>query len=208
MPIDRGIIEQQLEAIGESSHWWDVRELRDLPAVLRDGERILAIARGKLARLRWVRRTWLVVVTDERVLLMRSSDKAGWRHLEINANHIERVALRIGPFHGRVLLVAGGVTHRILAPRPEAYKLHGTLSALAESRPPVPGAARTYMIRRMFDHVLALPAVAFSPNELSRSLPAPPNDAVERRIDALEEQIQQLQQQVDFLEELLRKRQS
>jgi hypothetical protein len=52
MGMDRGRIDQQLEALGEGSRWWDVRELRDLPAVLDADEEILAIARGKLARVR------------------------------------------------------------------------------------------------------------------------------------------------------------
>ena len=57
MPVDRGAIDQQLRALGEASRW-NERELRDLPAVLHADETILAISRGKLARLRWMRRSF------------------------------------------------------------------------------------------------------------------------------------------------------
>ncbi|MGH7446291.1 MAG: PH domain-containing protein, partial [Longimicrobiales bacterium] len=110
MPIDRGIIDQQLQALGESSHWWDHRELRDLPAVLDAGEQILALARGKIARVRWLRRSWLIVVTDRRLLCQRSAGRTGWRQLEVSALQFTRVAIRVGVFHGRVLLTAGGQT--------------------------------------------------------------------------------------------------
>src|SRR5262245_341222 len=34
MPLDRGTIEEQLHALGESPRWWNRRELRDLPGAL------------------------------------------------------------------------------------------------------------------------------------------------------------------------------
>ena len=65
MPLDRGTIEQQLQALGEGARWWDVRELRDLPAVLNADEQILGIARGGIARAGRVRRRWLIVATRD-----------------------------------------------------------------------------------------------------------------------------------------------
>src|SRR5690606_6365134 len=130
MPIDRGQIDQQLQALRESSQWWDQREFRDLPTVLHADEQIVALATGKVARVRVLRRRWLIVVTDQRLLLMRSAGRSGWRQLEIAAGQIERVTLRVGPFRGRVRVSAGGQTYRLLVPRNEAYKLMGALSSL------------------------------------------------------------------------------
>lgn len=208
MPIDRGIIDQQLQELGESSRWWQERELRDLPAVMHADERILAITRGKLGRLRFTKRTWLMVVTDQRLICLRAAH-SGWRQLEVNSRHIERVSLRVGPFRGRVVVGTNARTYRLLVPRADAYRLNSVLSSAGgAARMYLPGSGPTHMVRRMVDHVLSLPAAAFNP-ELP-SPPAPPRDttALEQRVHALEDQIQQLQQQVDFLEELLRKYQS
>ena len=206
MPIDRGTIDQQLRALGETSRW-DERELRDLPAVLHADETIIAISRGKLARVRWMRRSWLIVVTNERLVCMRSSGRS-WRQLEVSASQIVRVALRIGVFRGRVIVLTTGSTYRLLVPRSDAYKLLAALSSLAQSgEQAISGFGPTRIARRVIDHVLAMPAAALDPHPVGppaqKMLPDP---ARERRLDMLEDQVQQLQQQVDFLEQLLRER--
>lgn len=209
MPIDRGIIDQQLRALGEGSRWWNHLELRDLPAVLEADECIAAISRGKVARLRWMRRSWLVVVTDRRLLCLRSGGRTSWRQLEVGAGQIVRVALRVGPRKGRVLVVAGGHTYRLLVPRPDSYKLLAALSRLARSgEETLSGFGPARMVRRVFDHVLALPAAALGPEPPMGAPPARPDTAAsDKRLDLLEEQVQELQQQVRFLEQLLRQRQ-
>ncbi|HUG39248.1 MAG TPA: PH domain-containing protein [Longimicrobiales bacterium] len=207
MPLDRGLIDQQLQELGEGSRWWDVRELRDLPAVLHADERILAIARGKIARVRWLRRRWLILVTNRRLLCIRSGT-TGWRQLEVPAGQITRVTLRIGPLRGRVLVVAGGRKYRLLAPRVDAHKLLSALSLLNTSaNRAVTGFGPTRMVRQVIDHMLALPAVALAP-EPRAILPAPAPDTtrLEDRLDSLEEQVQELRDQIGFLEQLLRER--
>jgi hypothetical protein len=215
MPIDRGSVDEQLQALGES--WrWDQRELRDLPAVLQAEERILAISRGKIARLRWLRRSWLIVVTDARLLCVRSADGAGWRQLEVGARQIMKVGLRVGLFRGRVLVVAGAKKYRLLVPRDDAYRLSAALSSMCvPDRSKITGFGPTRMARRVVDHVLALPAAAFGPESLGPVAPvAAADSATDRRVQQLEEQVQQLeehvqqlQQQIDFMEDLLRQRQ-
>lgn len=208
MPIDRGIIDQQLHALRESSQWWDVREFRDLPAVLHSDEHIVALSRGKIARMRWLRRTWLIVVTDRRIVCMRSTGGTGWRQLEVPAGQIERAALRVGLFRGRVLVVAGGQTFRLLVPRPDAYKLMSALSTLGNhAKDTFSGFGPTQFVRRVMDHVLALPGAALDP-EGPRQIQARPPAAIlaEQRVQSLEEEVQELRQQVDFLEQLLRER--
>lgn len=207
MPLDRASIDQQLQDLGEGSRWWNHRELRDLPAVLHADERILAMARGKLARLRWVRRPWLIVVTNQRLLCLRSSGTS-WRQLEVAAGQITRVAIRIGPFRGRVIVAAGRYRYRLLAPREDAYRLAQALHSLVTPQHLVPGFAPTQLVRRVFDHVLALPAAAFGPTLSGPPAPAPAVDtsALEQRLQLMEDQVLQLQQQVDFLEQLLRER--
>jgi hypothetical protein len=211
MPLDRGIIDQQLEALGEGSRWWNVRELRDLPAVLHADEQILAISRGKLGRPRWLRHNWLVVLTDRRLLCLRSSRSASWQQLEVPNNLVLRVSLRIGPFRGRVVVVTGGRTFRLLLPRTDAYRIQASLAGMVQpGKVLVSGFAPARMARQVIDHVLALPAIALDPHggKADRTaLPPPTADtrALERHVQVLEEQLHLLQQQVDFLEQLLQR---
>ena len=210
MPLDRGIIEQQLQAIGESPTWWDERELRDLPAVLHADEQILAISRGKLARPRFMHRSWLFVVTDQRLVCVRSARRSSWRQLELRAHNAERVALRVGLFRGRVLIATPDRTFRLLVPRPDVYKLLQAISSWGvPGKEALAGFGPTRVARRLFDHVLALPAAAVDPgsvNNNTRRRLAP--SAAEARVETLESEIQELRKQVDFLEQLLRERQA
>jgi len=208
MPTDRGVIDQQLQALGDSSRWWSQRELRDLPAVLQAGEQILALARGKVARLRWLRRPWLIVVTQKRLLCLRSGGRTSWRQLEARADEITDVSLRIGPFRGRVVVAAGGHTYRLLVPRTDAYKLQSALSSIGTGMDRRPSRfAPTRVVHRMIDHVMALPAAALGPEPSSiRPPPAPDTSAIDERFDSLERELNELREQVEFLEQLLRQR--
>jgi len=210
MPIDRGVLDQQLQALGEGPRWWECRELRDLPNVLRAEERILAIGRGRVARVRILRREWLVLVTDERLLCIRSS-RATWRQLEVDASHISRTSIRVGPFRGRVIVNAQGRTLRLLLPRDEAHRIQ---HALARLNPPgsrtLPGTPAG-MVRQVFDHILALPAaldsrMAPSPPPAQSALPPGALGRMEERMEAMEDQIQELRKQIEFLEQLLQRR--
>jgi hypothetical protein len=216
MPTDRGLIDQQLQALGDSARWWDQRELRDLPAVLDPDEEILAIARGRVARVRWLRRSWLIVVTQRRLVCLRSSGRSSWRQFEVSTGEITRVSLRIGPLNGRVLVMTGGGTYRLLVPRADAYKLQTALAGLATSVDRAsPRFAPTRVVHRMLDHVLALPAVALGPDPSSpralkahdpRALEAAGTSALAERLQAVEHEVHELRQQVGFLEQLLRQR--
>lgn len=208
MPIDRGIIDQQLQALGEGSRWWDVRELRDLPAVLHDDEQVLAISRGKLARLRWLRRTWLIVVTQKRLVCLRCAARAGWRQHEVSSDQITRIAIRVGPFRGLVRVVAGGHSYRLLVPRPDAYKLHRVLSSLGvRERASLSRFPPARMIRQMVDHLFALPAIALGPGTPSeRPRPSAESPAFDERLQSLEVAVRDLREQMDFIEQLLQER--
>lgn len=209
MPLDRGLIDQQLQALRETPQWWDLRELRDLPAVLHADERILAISRGKVGRIRWLRRSWLIIVSDQRLLCIRSGSST-WRQLEIRGPQIARTALRVGLFRGRVIVQAGALTLKLLVPRADAYKLVNALARLGT--PPdeaFSGFAPTRVVRRVMDHVLALPAAALEPGPMPASAPRlPPADyaRVDQRVQAMEDELHELRRQVDFLEDLLRQR--
>jgi hypothetical protein len=210
MALDRGIVDQQLQALGEGTSWWNQRELRDLPTILDADEHILAIARGKIARVRWLRRSWLIVVTETRLLCVRSSGRS-WRQIEVGADQISRVSMRVGPFRARVVFSAGAERYRLLVTRSAAYKLTSALATFdTTSRNTMPGFAPARVVRRVVDHVLALPAAALdpAPKPAPRAQIESGASDVKQRLDALEEEVNHLREQVDFLEQLLRQRQA
>ena len=209
MPLDRGIIDQQLQALGESPRWWEQREFANLPAVLHADERILAVSRGKVARLRALRRKWLVVVTDRRLVCMRNAGRASWRQLQVSADQITRVVLRIGPFHGRVVVVARDRSYRLLVSRADGYKVSSALSTLSAPAQETHSVLRpTIIARRVIDHVLALPAAAFSPDAPVRPQPASSEILdLNERLQSLQDEVEELRRQIEFLEQLLQQQQ-
>jgi hypothetical protein len=210
MAIDRGILDQQLQKLGEPTRWWSQRELRDLPAVMQPDEQITFITRGRVARFRWLRRTWLIVATDRRLLCLRSAGSS-WRQIEVGGHTITRVSLRVGPFKGRVRVFADGRTYRMLVPRADAYKLQSALLNLVNvGKPPAASLAPTRVVGRIVDHVLALPAVALDPSSVvsPQHVERARSEIAQReaRIHELEQQLQQAQDQVEFLEQLIHDR--
>lgn len=211
MSQDRGVIEQQLTAIGEGSRWWEEREMRDLPSILHRDEEILGIARGRLGRPAVVRLGWLLVVTNHRLLCIRSQGGRGWRQVEMAAGQIQRTGLRVGPLHMRLLVTGGGEKIRAFLRKDEAYKLSRALARIAGPPREVQGGfGPVRMLRRVLDHMLDLPAVALDPSipaglALSSPRPEPPSDD---RVHELENQVEELRQQIGFLEQLLEEKQT
>lgn len=209
--MDRSTLTEQLDALGGSSRWWNERELRDLPSILQPDEEVLAIARGKVGRIRVMRRSWLVLATDQRLLCVRSMRGAGWRQFELRADQVRRVSLRIGPFRGRVLVHTVGETYRVLLPRNDAYDVFRALQGIA-GLPQITGTTPRQVVRRVIDHILAFPAAALDPEPPPARRPAvappvpppaPPPPEVQDRMEQLESETEELRQQVAFLEQLL-----
>lgn len=193
MAVDRRTIEDQLIAIGEAERWWDQREVRELPHILNADERIHAIVSGRLKRLfrpasAWLSRSWLVAVTEHRVICIRKGEAFGRKQLDIPLAPVTSIGQRSGLFTATVSIVSGDTKHRIRVAKSDSLKLVGALSALirrAELLPPAP----------------SLPAL---PGHVSREA----YDQVLRRIDLVEEEIERLRQQADFVEDLLKQRES
>ena len=214
MPVDRQTIEEQLAALGEAERWWDQKELRDLPHVLGEDERIHALATGRL--LMRPRRTlkWVIVVTSDRVVCLRSDDRWGRRQLDIPLSEITSVSHRGGLRSAKIVLVRGKRKHRIRLAKTDAQRLVAALAELGATMPrtgyafqyrafraPLPWGA---MRRIQLLDVRAVPALP----------PAKPVESVTKRdlarledaLAGLENDVRSLQQQVEFLEQLLQQR--
>ena len=214
MPVDRRIIEDQLTALGEADRWWSQKEMRDLPLVLDLDERIHALATGSLILRPRRTRKWLVLVTSQRIICLRSDDRDGRRQLDIALADLSSAATRAGLRSTRLILVAGPRKYRIRLSRQDASRLLAALTELGATMPrrgyafqyrafraPLPwGAMRRVQLvgSRSTPRAIAAPAVdLLTRAELVR---------VEDAVSALENDVRRLQQQVEFLEQLLDQR--
>lgn len=80
-------------------------ELRLLPDLLLDGEAILAVTRGRVDAT-----TWVMAVTDSRVLLVNKGLLFGFRHLEVPLDQVKSASSRTGLFSGAIFIDTGGGT--------------------------------------------------------------------------------------------------
>lgn len=212
MPVDRGSIDGQLRDIGEGEHWWEQREFRDLPHVLRSDERIRGIVNGRLlgtlrSRVLPAGR-WLMVATDQRLICLRK-ERFGRQQVEVPLTQITRMRQRSRVRTVQLALNAAGRTLRIRVPKAHAFRFIG---ALTESVPQ--GAAPAAALAPATWWSGDGPVAALYRGLLSPVAPQPDPDRVTRaelaRVEAtverLEHEIDRLQQHVEFLENLLDKR--
>jgi hypothetical protein len=186
MPVGRGNIEEQLRAIREGDHWWDRREVRDLPLVLQHDERICGIVLGRVLRRPWRAKQWLVLVTTERLLLLRQ-ERFGRTQLDIALSHVTSITHSARLFATEIGVHTVDRRHRIRIAKAGAVKFIGALSAVMQS--------------------LALVRAGSEPGQLPPDLARRSDvERVEQTVGRLEADVERLQQQVDFLEDLLRTR--
>jgi hypothetical protein len=216
MSVDRGQIDQQLRALREGEHWWELREFRELPHLLFDGERIQGLIRGKvLGRLPQPRpmRKWLIAVTNQRILFLKSSIPSGFRHLEISPAGVTRVyhSNRLRSY--QVTIVTTVQKYRIKIPKADAFRFVQALASVIPSEsvhrlspslealswvPGITTVAALPGVERMLSKatVLAAPQPA-TRNEMQR---------LEETVEQLQKDVDRLMEQVAFLENLLQKR--
>lgn len=217
MPVDRGAIDAQLREIGEGERWWEQREFRDLPHVLRVDERIQALAHGKLLGIRRPRMTpaprWLFVVTNQRLICLRQHRFAR-EQVDIMPGSVTRLRQGGGLLSTQIAIATPRRRYRIRIPKVDTARFWAALEPFApteESRPRIhpdlepvswiPGVAT----------VAALPGVSGLVSKVSLLSPQPlasPDHVarLESNMERLQADVEHLREQVEFLEELLGRR--
>jgi hypothetical protein len=187
MAVDRGSIEEQLNAIGEGERWWDRAEMRDLPHVLHPDERIYGVVTGKLLARPRRASQWLILATSERLLLVKQ-ERLARKQIDLPFSQVTSITHGNRLFSAEITLHTPQRRFRIRIAKNDAFKFLGAVSMLVQRLSPLPGAVR----------MAGLPAADLvSREDLAR---------VEGTVERLEAEIDRLQQQVDFLENLIRGR--
>lgn len=201
MPIDRATIDGQLKEIGESEHWWEQREFRDLRHVLHEGERLRGLVQGKLLGRRRPRIRpapwWLVVATDQRIVFLRH-ERFARKQVEIPNGEV--LSLRQGSRLRAYQFVVQTPdrTFRLRVRKSDAFRfaraiapIVSALVAREQGSLPAPGPG---IAASLTDGRVPAAAHHLRPEQLS---------TLEMTVERLQEDVERLQQQVAFLENLL-----
>ncbi len=93
----------QINALPNRYIFYTRKEIRYLPKILSEGERILAITSGLMQN-----RTWLAACTDRRVLFLDRGMFFGLRQVQINLDRLQTIESQSGLFFGSIRVVDAG----------------------------------------------------------------------------------------------------
>jgi len=99
MAVDRRTVEVQLRALGDFHQWGTKKEVRHLPAVLNTGETIRAVTSGV-----YQGNTWVVTVTDQRILFLDKGMFYGVTQVELPLRQIDTISYKTGLLYGELRL--------------------------------------------------------------------------------------------------------
>jgi hypothetical protein len=189
MAVEPRIVEDQLVAIGEGDRWWREREVRELPSILNPDERIHAVVAGKLPKRLRPSRPWVIVVTSDRLICLKLGERFVRKQLDLPMARVTSIAHRVGLLSAKIIVVSGDRSQPIRVSKSDALKLLGALSALIQRIEPRNVAGRTS-------------------EQLAPFATQVEQARLQARIDLLEDEVERMRQQLDFLEELLKRRET
>lgn len=108
MPISKQDFAAQLARLEYRHTFCNGSELRHLPRVLREGERLLALARGIHDGSKW-----LVATTDQRLLLLDKGIFYRLKLVELPLREIQTVQHQTGAFRGELSITTASGVRRI-----------------------------------------------------------------------------------------------
>lgn len=105
MPVDKQIVDKQIAQLGHFYKWFTKKERNYLHEVMTPGETIHAMTSGFLDG-----NTWLVTVTDKRVLFLDKGIIYGLKQMELPLSHISAVSHKTGLLFGKIEVSSAGGT--------------------------------------------------------------------------------------------------
>lgn len=119
----------QLEALGDFQQWFTWKEIEHLPEVLHPGERIKALTSG-----RFLGNTWLIIVTDERIVFLDKGLVYGLRQIDLPLHQISSLSHTAGLIFGE-LHIATSSEHCLIEriPKDDVGKVAAIVSRLVRN---------------------------------------------------------------------------
>ena len=93
----------QIDALPHKYIFYTRKEIRYLPKILSDNERILALTSGMMQN-----HTWLTVCTDRRILFLDRGMFFGLKQVQINLDRLQTIESQIGLFFGTIRVFDAG----------------------------------------------------------------------------------------------------
>lgn len=108
MPVDKRIVDEQIGRLGVFDQWFTRKERNHLHEVMEPGETIHAMTSGLLDG-----NTWLVTVTNRRVLFLDKGMLFGLKQMELPLEHISAIGHKTGMVLGEITVSTAGGAKRI-----------------------------------------------------------------------------------------------
>ena len=115
----------QLESLREFHHWFTKKELDHLPEVLHQGELVKALTSG-----RYQGNTWLIAVTDQRILFLDKGMVFGLKQFDLPLHQISSLSHQLGLVFGTLHIATSGF-HCVVEniPKDELARVAAIISA-------------------------------------------------------------------------------
>ncbi len=108
MAVDKEVVEQQLKKLNSAKRLGVGKELKHLHEVINKGENILGHTRGF-----YNKNTWLICITDRRVIFLDKGMIYGMKQAEIPLKNVSSVNYETGILGGNLTITAGGSEKKI-----------------------------------------------------------------------------------------------
>tara|TARA_B100000929_G_scaffold131143_1_gene103887 strand:- start:17 stop:433 length:417 start_codon:yes stop_codon:yes gene_type:complete len=108
MAVDKEYVEKQLAKVNAKKRLGVGKELKHLHEVINKGENILGHTRGF-----YNGNTWLVCITDRRVLFLDKGMIYGMKSAEIPLDNVSSVNYETGILVGSITVTAGGAEKKV-----------------------------------------------------------------------------------------------
>ena len=99
---------QQINSLPHKYIFYTKKEIRYLPKILGDNERILALTSGLMDN-----RTWLAVCTNHRVIFLDRGMFFGLRQLQMNLDRVQAIDSTFGLFFGSIRVWDGAASMNV-----------------------------------------------------------------------------------------------
>lgn len=108
MAVEKSIVDRQIENLGDFDKYFTKKERNYLHEVLSPGEVIRAMTSGMVDGS-----TWLITITEKRVLFLDKGMLYGLKQLEILIPQISTVSHKVGMMFGEIEITASGDSKKI-----------------------------------------------------------------------------------------------
>ena len=141
MPVDKRLVDEQLQALGDFHQFFTSKEIRYLHQILVPGETLHGITSGF-----YEARTWVIVITNMRLVFLDKGMFYGLKQVDMPLSQVDSISHKTGLFFGEIEVATasgsktiGKITKRDVVKVASiiAGLIHGG-SSLPEAKPSAP----------------------------------------------------------------------